>query len=175
MSPLTSFGRHDRFGVWKAVFYPQPCHSDRAVRRVEESCRGFFVSNWLCSKPGKSLCDRIHLTFATASRCLHSLRSVDMTAFASGNSCFISSRVQKLQNSAKPNSGTVRRFPVLPTPCAKTQEFCKAEFLDSMSVLALELSTLFPNSAPLNSGLWLTAFGKSGLFRCQSTFATRFC
>ena len=26
----------------------------------------------------------------------------------------------------------------------------------------------FPNSAPLNSGLWLTAFGKIGLFGCQS-------
>ena len=34
---------------------------------------------------------------------------------------------------------------------------------------------LYPNSAPLNSGLWLTAFGKSEFFRCQSTFATRFC
>ena len=27
---------------------------------------------------------------------------------------------------------------------------------------------LFPNSAPLNSGLWLGAFGKVWLFRCQS-------
>ena len=33
----------------------------------------------------------------------------------------------------------------------------------------------FPNSAPLNSELWLGAFGKVWLFRCQSTFATRFC
>ena len=33
----------------------------------------------------------------------------------------------------------------------------------------------FPNSAPLNSGLWLTAFDKSEFFRCQNTFATRFC
>ena len=32
------------------------------------------------------------------------------TAFASGNSCFISSPVQKLKNSAKQNSWTVRRF-----------------------------------------------------------------
>ena len=65
-----------------------------------------------------------------------------------------------------PNSGTVRRFPVLPTPCAKTAKSCA--FCDSMPVLALELSTLFPNSAPLNSGLWLGAFGKVWLFRCQS-------
>ena len=27
----------------------------------------------------------------------------------------------------------------------------------------------------LNSGLWLVAFGRSGFFRCQSTFAIRFC
>ena len=27
----------------------------------------------------------------------------------------------------------------------------------------------------LNSGLWLEAFGKAGLFRCQSTFSIRFC
>ena len=26
----------------------------------------------------------------------------------------------------------------------------------------------FPNSAPLNSGLWLEAFDKSEFFRCQS-------
>ena len=126
-------------------------HPDRAGRRVEESCRGFFVSNWLCSKPGKSLCERIHLVFSTASRCLHSLSFGRHDRFC------------------------VWKLLFYQQPCAKAQEFCKAEFLDSMSVLALELSTLFPNSAPLNSGLWLTAFGKSGLFRCQSTFATRFC
>ena len=40
---------------------------------MEESCRGFFASNWLCSKPGRSLCERIKLTFATAPGCLHSL------------------------------------------------------------------------------------------------------
>ena len=32
----------------------------------------------------------------------------------------------------------------------------------------LKPAFFFPNSAPLNSGLWLTAFGRSGLFRCQS-------
>ena len=55
------------------LFYNSSCLSDRAGRRVEESCRGFFVSNWLCSKPGRSLCERIKLTFATAPGCLHSL------------------------------------------------------------------------------------------------------
>ena len=33
-----------------------------------------------------------------------------------------------------PNSGTVRRFTALPTPCAKTPEFCKAEFWESLPV-----------------------------------------
>ena len=37
-----------------------------------------------------------------------------------------------------PNSGTVRRFPVLPTPCAKTREFGEAEFSDCLPVSALE-------------------------------------
>ena len=37
-----------------------------------------------------------------------------------------------------PNSGTVRRFPVLPTPCAKTREFGEAEFSDCLPVFALE-------------------------------------
>ena len=40
---------------------------------MEESCRGFFASNWLYSNPGRSLGERIKLTFATAPGCLHSL------------------------------------------------------------------------------------------------------
>ena len=74
-----------------------------------------------------------------------------MTAFASGNSCFRNSHEQKLQNSALPNSGRVCRFsPWNSARCFRIQR-------------------------KLNSGLWLGAFGKAGLFRCQSTFATRFC
>ena len=48
----------------------------------------------------------------------------------------------------------------------KTAKSCA--FCDSLPVLALELGTPHPNSAPLNSGLWLGAFGKVWLFRCQS-------
>ena len=72
-------------------------------------------------------------------------RSVDMTvfavvcrfpAFASGNSCFISSPVQKLKNSAKQNSWRVCRFSLWkPAGCVR---------------------------------IWLGAFGKAGLFGCQS-------
>ena len=66
----------------------------------------------------------------------------------------------------------VCRFPVLPTPCAKTAK--SATFCDCLPVSALECFSaygtgiFFPNSAPLNSGLWLGAFGKVWLFRCQS-------
>ena len=67
----------------------------------------------------KSLCERIHLVFSTASRCLHSLCSVDMTALADfatlvcqKNSVFLC-KGAKLKNSAKPNSGIVCRFSVL--------------------------------------------------------------
>ena len=35
---------------------------------------------------------------------------MERDAFASGNSCFTHCLVQKLQNSAKPNSGMVCRF-----------------------------------------------------------------
>ena len=54
---------------------------------------GFCIAGDLYSKPGKSLCERIPLTFTTASRCLHSLRSVDMTVLASGKLCFTHSPV----------------------------------------------------------------------------------
>ena len=66
-------------------------HSDRAVRRVEESFSSLV-------KQGKTY-------FFKSSQTLR-----ERGAFASGNSCFRNSHEQKLQNSAKPNSGTVRRF-----------------------------------------------------------------
>ena len=56
------------------------------------------------------MCDRIPLTFATASRCLHSLRSVDMTVLAAfatlvcQRNCVFLCKGTKLKNSAKPNS-----------------------------------------------------------------------
>ena len=62
-----------------------------------------------------------------------------------------------------PNSGTVRRFPVLPTPCAKTAKSCA--FCDSLPVFALVCVFAFDTGG---LGLWLGAFGKLGLYRCQS-------
>ena len=82
---------------------------------------GFRIAGDLHSKPRKSLCDRILLTFATASRCLHSLRSVDMTALAAfairfcQKNCVFLCKGTKLQNSAKPNSGL--RMPVYVLNC----------------------------------------------------------
>ena len=90
-------------------------HSDRAARRVEESYFGF----------GKA-----RQTSLLKKR--ENLR--ERGAFASGNSCFISSPVQKLKNSAKQNSWTVCRFSLWTVfPPLKPAFF-------------------FPNSAPLNSG-----------------------
>ena len=57
-----------------------------------------------------------------------------------------------------PNSGTVRRFPVLPTPCAKTAK--SYAFCDSMPVLALECFSAYGTGG---LRLWLEAFGKLGL------------
>ena len=60
-------------------------------------------------------------------------RAFVLAAFATlvcQRNCVFLCKGTKLQNSAKPNSGTVRRFPVLPTPCAKTP--------DSLPVFALE-------------------------------------
>ena len=103
---------------------------------------GFCIAGDLYSKPRKSLCDRIPLTFVTASRCLHSLCSVDMTAFAAFATRFC------LRHCVFLCKGT------------KAQEFCKAEFLDSLPVSALELGTLFPNSAQAE-------FGSFGLGRLE--------
>ena len=74
-------------------------------------------------------------------------------AFATGfcqKTAFLSAKAQKLKNSAKQNSWTVCRFSLWNVfPPLKPAFFS-------------------PNSAPLNSGLWLGAFGKVWLFRCQS-------
>ena len=64
-----------------------------------------------------------------------------------------------------PNSGTVCRFPVLPTPCAKTREFGEAEFSDCLPVSTSVCVFAFDTGG---LGLWLEAFGRSRLYRCQS-------
>ena len=83
---------------------------------MEESCRGFFASNWLCSKPGRSLCERIKLTFATAPGCLHSLSLGRHDRFGCLcnpgllKNCVFLCKGKKLKNSAKQNSWRVCRF-----------------------------------------------------------------
>ena len=101
------------------LFYNSSCLSDRAVRRVEESWFGFLIAGGLCSKPGRSLCERIKLTFTTAPGCLHSL------------SLGRHDRFGRLCNLGLPKT---LRFSL---QRHKTQEFCKAEFLDSTPVSAL--------------------------------------
>ena len=73
--------------------------------------------------------------------------------------------VPKPENSAKSNSRTVCRFPVLPTPCAKTREFGEAEFSDCLPVSTSVCVFAFDTGG---LGLWLEAFGKSMFYRCQS-------
>ena len=74
--------------------------------------------------------------------------------------------VPKPENSAKPNSRTVCRFPVLPTPCAKTAKSCA--FCDSLPVFlwhrALGAKGCHPDRAV---GEWrdlVLAFKKAGKF-----------
>ena len=74
---------------------------------------GFCIAGDLYSKPGKSLCERIPLTFTTASRCLHSLTFGRHDRFCIWKLLFYQQ------------------------PCAKAQEFCKAEFWESLPVSAL--------------------------------------
>ena len=51
-------------------------------------------------------------------------------------------------------------------PCAKTREFGEAEFSDCLPVSALVCVFAFDTGG---QGLWLGAFGRSRLYRCQST------
>ena len=51
------------------------------------------------------------------------------------------------------------------TPCAKTREFGEAEFSDCLPVSASVCVFAFDTGG---LGLWLGAFEKSGLYRCQS-------
>ena len=52
---------------------------------------------------------------------------------------------------------------------AKSAAFCGCLPVSALECFsAYGTGIFFPNSAPLNSGLWLEAFGKVWLFRCQS-------
>ena len=56
------------------------------------------------------MCDIIPLTFATASRCLHSLRSVDMTAFAAFATGFCQKNSVSLCKGTKAPEFGIRRI-----------------------------------------------------------------
>ena len=82
------------------------------------------------------------------------------------DTAFLSAKAKSSRIRHSPNSGTVRRFPVLPTPCARTREFDEAEFSDCLPVSALVCVFAFDTGG---LGLWLEAFGRSRFYRCQST------
>ena len=81
------------------------------------------------------------------------------------DTAFLSAKAKSSRIRHSLNSGTVRRFPVLPTPCAKTREFGEAEFSDCLPVFALVCVFAFDTGG---LGLWLGAFGRSRLYSCQS-------
>ena len=146
-----------RFCRWKLLFYQQPCAKAKEFGEAEfwDSMPVFYggILYWLLEKQGK-------LYFLQSSQTKGRgvlLRLV--TPVLSAAVCK-SSRIRH-----SPNSGTVRRFPVLPTPCAKTREFGEAEFSDCLPVSALVCVFAFDTGG---LGLWLGAFGRSRLYRCQS-------
>ncbi len=94
---------------------------------MEGSCRAFGKVWCLFSKPRKSLCDRIPLTFATASRCLHSLTFGRHDRFCRDFLC---------AKACHPDQRFCRwKLLFYQQPCAKAPEFCKAEFWESLPVL----------------------------------------
>ena len=125
MSPLASLGRHDRFGRLCNLGLSKKLRFSLQRHKTAKSCAFCDSLPVYCFC---RLCDRVLPKKQRFSLQRHK-----------------SSRIRH-----SPNSGTVRRFSlwnVFPP---------------------LKPAFFFPNSAPLNSGLWLGAFGKVWLFRCQS-------
>ena len=122
-------------------------HSDRAVRRVEESWFGFLIAGGLCSKPGRSLCERIKLTFATAPGCLHSLSLGRHDRFC------------RLCNQFLPKT--------LRLSLQRHKSCKKRSFLRLSAGFRLGVFSRLCEPAGCVR-IWLVAFGKAGLFRCQS-------
>ena len=118
---------------------------------MEESCRGFFASNWLCSKPGRSLCERIKLTFATAPGCLHSLSLGRHDRFGRLCNQFLPKKLRFSLQRHKTWEFGLRRIPGI---------ICRFSLWNSARCLRIQRK--------LNAGLWLTVFDKKRLFRCQS-------
>ena len=100
------------------AFFSAKAQKLQTVCRIfmEESWFGFLIAGGLCSKPGRSLCERINLDFTTAPGCLHSLSLGRHDHFG------------RLCNQFLPKT---LRFSL---QRHKAQEFCKAEFLDSLPV-----------------------------------------
>ena len=117
MSPLTSFGRHDRF--CRGFFCAKACYPDQrfgtetALPCANALCKNCKKLRFLRLYAGV-LWRNLVLALVKQGK-LYFLQSRQTSrergAFASENSCFISSRVQKPKNSAKQNSWIVCWFP----------------------------------------------------------------
>ena len=72
-----------------------------------------------------------------------------------------------LQSSQTKGRGVLaqKQSSLVQLPCAKTREFGEAEFSDCLPVSALVCVFAFDTGG---LGLWLGAFGRSRLYRCQS-------
>ena len=177
-----------RFCRWKLLFYQQPCAKAKefGFRRIlglfagffmEESCRGFFVSNWLCSKPGRSLCERIKLTFAIAPGCLHSLSLGRHDRFGRLCNLGLPKTLRFSLQRHKTQEFGLRRIPEIVYRFPSWSVFPPLGAGGLCPDLARGLRFLIRNGflgakAPMKPAgcvrIWLGAFGKAVFFRCQS-------
>ena len=157
---LGAFGRSRLYRCQSVPGPPMPCFvaqsfggqrlsSRPSRRRVEGSCIGFWKS-----KANSTFCKVVLLHLVTpvlsaavckSSRIRHSPNSWDSYAGFLWHRASLLRLVTPVLSAAvckssrirhSPNSGTVRRFPVLPTPSAKTAKSCA--FCGSLPVFALE-------------------------------------
>ena len=117
---LGAFGRSRLYRCQSAPGPPMPCFVAQsfvlaafATLVCQRNC-GFSLQRHKTAK-SVAFCDSLPVFCGTELRfCGTELWGpkpvIPTNAFAAGNSCFTNSRVQKLKNSAKPNSGTVCRF-----------------------------------------------------------------
>ena len=114
---------------------------------MEESCFGFLIAGGLCSKPGRSLCERIKLTFATAQGCLHSLSLGRHDRFGRLCNLGLPKTLRFSLQRHKTWEFGLRRIPGI---------ICRFSLWNSAGCVRI----------------WLEGLGKVGLFGCQSANET---
>ena len=136
--------------MWENVaqsFGGQRLSSRPSRRRVEGSCIGFWKS-----KANSTFCKVV--------------KQKGETFWHRKSHLLCNCLVPKPENSAKPNSRTVRRFPVLPTPCAKTAKSCA--FCDSLPVFLWHRALVVAQSFVLAAFATLVC-QRNCVFLCKGT------